>query len=448
MARPILRPIVRLAVLLLAASSSLSAIAQSSPVTISPPSFDVGSLFENQHANATFLIKNVSSGDIFLTWSYHGGVPLNGFICAEPELGNRLPTFLHPGETCTQSVYIGPNNGIPAGAVGPGQTIIDYSINNGEATLSRTVTWNVLPPPVALSPNPIDMGTAQVGQTVTRVVTLRNTTASATSIGVQLQQAQKTDCDPLFKQPGPPTIPIPNPICIKQMLAGGTSLAMDVVGCTFVAPNSSCTVSLEYTPSIALPTAGDLLIYIGAFQATVPIKTAAAPVRTHSGAVLAVEFVDRDRLHFFVTAMQSEIDALDSGQFPPWIRTGRIFWVYPPGDPLVANESPVCRYFTTPTSGLSTHFYSAFPQECAAIPTLFPGIWTLETTDAFGVRQPNVATGQCPFGTSPLYRLYNGGPDVNHRYVTDPDTRQLMAGNYGWIPEGYGPLGVGMCLPQ
>jgi hypothetical protein len=172
----------------------------------------------------------------------------------------------------------------------------------------------------------------------------------------------------------------------------------------------------------------------------------ATPVQTVSGTVLAVEFVDKTLLHFFVTAIPSEIMALDAGQFPPWVRSGRSFWVYPAGASIAANESPVCRYFTTPAAGFETHFYSAFPQECDAIPTLFPGIWTLETADAFGVRQPDVATGACPPGTSPLYRLYNGGPNVNHRYVTDLDTRALMTPP--WIPEGYGPLGVGMCVPQ
>ncbi len=100
-----------------------------------------------------------------------------------------------------------------------------------------------------------------------------------------------------------------------------------------------------------------------------------------------------------------------------------------------------------PTSSFQTHFYSAFPQECNSILTLFPGVWTFETDDAFGVQQPNVSTGACPSGTSPLYRLYNGLPNVNHRYVTDLLTRQLMLDNR-WIPEGYGPLGVGMCVPQ
>ena len=443
--------VLRLALLLVATCIGQSANAQTLPVTISPPSFDLGSLFQNQYAIADFAIKNVSSGDVAATWSFRGGVQSEGFVCVEQEIANRVPFYLHPGETCNQQIYFGQSNAIPPpGVFGPGQAVIDYSINNGAATLSRTVTWNESPPPVEISSDPIDMGTAQVGQTVSRIVNIRNTSAIGIVIGVQLQQVQLTDCDP-HTQPSLPSVPIPDPVCIKQVAEGGNALSMGVEGCSgvnpsLVGPNSTCTVSLGYTPRIPLPTNGDLLVYTGGYQITVPIKTAAAPVQTTAGTVLAVEYVNLDLQHYFVTAMQSEIDALDSGQFPPWLRTGRSFWVYPSGDPLIANESPVCRYFTTPTSGLSTHFYSAFPQECGAILTLFPGVWALETNDAFGVQQPDVATGACPSGTSPLYRLYNDQPNVNHRYVTDLDTRSLLIGS--WIPEGYGPLGVGMCVPQ
>ncbi len=444
MPRPSLFATMRIALLLVAGCLGQSALAQTPPVAISPPVFDLGSLYQNQYAIATFAITNVSTADVELTWSYHGGTQTTGFVCKEQEIANRIPLVLHPGETCNQQIYFSPNYGIVPGVYGPGQSVIDYSINNGAMVLSRTVTWNELPSPIEISPNTVDMGTVQVGQSATRSLTIRNTSANATNIGIELQQAQLTDCDP--RKPSPPHIPTPEPECIKQIAEGGNALSMAVVGCGAVAPNYSCTLSITYTPRIPLPTGGNLLIYIGDFQTNVPIKTAAAPVQTIPGTVLAVEYVNLDLEHYFITAMPGEIAALDSGQFPPWLRTGRSFWVYPSANPFVANESPVCRYFTTPTSGLSTHFYSAFPQECGTILTLFPGIWELETDDAFGVQQPNVVTGACPTGTSPVYRLYNNKPNPNHRYVTDPDTRAMFLGL--WIPEGYGPLGVGMCVPQ
>ena len=57
--------------------------------------------------------------------------------------------------------------------------------------------------------------------------------------------------------------------------------------------------------------------------------------------------------------------------------------------------------------------------------------------------------GTCPSGTLPVYRLYNNGQGAapNHRYTTDPSVRAQMMLT-GWMPEGYGNLGVMMCAPQ
>jgi hypothetical protein len=50
-------------------------------------------------------------------------------------------------------------------------------------------------------------------------------------------------------------------------------------------------------------------------------------------------------------------------------------------------------------------------------------------------------------GTAPIYRLYDNRPDANHRYTTDAQIRLAMIAS-GWIPEGYGPMGVVMCSPD
>jgi hypothetical protein len=59
------------------------------------------------------------------------------------------------------------------------------------------------------------------------------------------------------------------------------------------------------------------------------------------------------------------------------------------------------------------------------------------------------ADGTCAAGTKPVYRLYNDGQGSapNHRYTTEASVRALML-SQGWIPEGYGPIGVIMCAPQ
>ena len=60
---------------------------------------------------------------------------------------------------------------------------------------------------------------------------------------------------------------------------------------------------------------------------------------------------------------------------------------------------------------------------------------------------PN-ASGACPAGTIPVYRLYNNGMGgaPNHRFVTSLAERQNMI-NKGYVAEGNG-IGVGMCAPQ
>jgi hypothetical protein len=58
------------------------------------------------------------------------------------------------------------------------------------------------------------------------------------------------------------------------------------------------------------------------------------------------------------------------------------------------------------------------------------------------------ASGTCPPGARPLYRLYNNGSSgaPNHRYTTSLDIRAAMIAQ-GWIPEGAGTIGVIACVP-
>jgi serine protease len=107
----------------------------------------------------------------------------------------------------------------------------------------------------------------------------------------------------------------------------------------------------------------------------------------------------------------------------------------------------VCRFYGRPEAGLDSHFYSASAAECQAVIDRFPAAWALESRNVFEVVLPNMSDGSCPLGTKPLYRLYNNRADVNHRYTTSLATRATMIAA-GWIPEGYGTLGVTMCVPN
>jgi hypothetical protein len=167
----------------------------------------------------------------------------------------------------------------------------------------------------------------------------------------------------------------------------------------------------------------------------------------HAAIVSAVEYYDAELDHYFVTALPVEIAALDGGQFPGWIRTGLSFNVYAAGS-AVPGSSPVCRFYGSPAAGLDSHFYSASPVECQEVQQRFPGAWLLESLDVFEVFLPNTTTGQCPDGSIPIYRAWNGRADSNHRYTTDLGVMQAMLAK-GYIAEGYGPSPVptAMCSP-
>jgi outer membrane protein assembly factor BamB len=160
------------------------------------------------------------------------------------------------------------------------------------------------------------------------------------------------------------------------------------------------------------------------------------------GPVAVVEFYYPALDHYFMTSLQTEIHALDTGMFPGWARTGQIFNAYPQP---TTNANPVCRFYLPPGYG-DSHFYSASPAECAAVLAKYP-FFIYETPALFYIFLPDQVTGACPAGTQPVYRLWDDRADTNHRYTTSLAIRgQMIAA--GWVPEGYGNDGVIMCSPQ
>ena len=155
----------------------------------------------------------------------------------------------------------------------------------------------------------------------------------------------------------------------------------------------------------------------------------------------AVEYHHAGFDHYFVTDIPDEIAKLDNGTFAGWSRTGQTFPVYAG---LPAGVMGVCRFFSTAFGEKSSHFYTPDPNECAAVKQNKD--WLFEAT-VFGVLAPG-PDGGCPTGTNPIYRMYNNGQggSPNHRYTPSMAIRTQMLAQ-GWIPEGYGPVGVVMCAP-
>jgi hypothetical protein len=200
-----------------------------------------------------------------------------------------------------------------------------------------------------------------------------------------------------------------------------------------------------------LPVDGALALYTPVSGSYVDVNVArnfAGGVTTlPTLAVTAVEYYNPALRHYFISNLQPDIDALDSGRISGWVRTGLAFYVFANAGPGL---NPVCRFYIPPQHG-DSHFFSADPAECARIQSLI-GVdpnysgYILETPAAFNIALPNVFTGACPASTTPVYRLWNARADSNHRYTTDPVVKAQMQA-IGYIAEGYGPNAVAMCAP-
>jgi hypothetical protein len=169
--------------------------------------------------------------------------------------------------------------------------------------------------------------------------------------------------------------------------------------------------------------------------------------------VFAVEYYNAELDHYFLSAAAPDIDALDSGRTPGWQRTGASFYVAGMPDGYPGLTEPVCRFYIPPGQG-NSHFFSASKAECADVRRKFPD-YVQETDAAFFVALPDPLTGECGPDLDfnglerlvPMYRLWNQRlGDSNHRYTTSRFVVDEMIAK-GYRPEGYGPLGVVMCVP-
>jgi Repeat of unknown function (DUF5648) len=162
------------------------------------------------------------------------------------------------------------------------------------------------------------------------------------------------------------------------------------------------------------------------------------------GLVDVIEFHHAGFDHYFMSADPPEINALDTGYFTGWARTGQQFQAYATGSSAGPTMNPVCRYYGLPSAGLDSHFYSASSVECWEVNEYYGTEWQIESDNVFQIDLPNATTGACPGGTIPVYRVFNHRPDANHRYTTSTVIRSQMEAA-GWIREGYGPDATIMC---
>lgn len=151
-----------------------------------------------------------------------------------------------------------------------------------------------------------------------------------------------------------------------------------------------------------------------------------------------VEFYNESLDHYFITWVPAEIAGLDSGTTSKgWTRTGKAFRAFS-GPP--AEVTDICRIYIPPSRG-DSHFFGRGTSECNATMTAHAD-FVLEEGQFMAMRMPSA--GICPFGLTPVYRVFSNRPDANHRYLTDRATRTAMVSK-GWLAEGDGPDLVVMC---
>jgi hypothetical protein len=242
--------------------------------------------------------------------------------------------------------------------------------------------------------------------------------------------------------------------------------ALGVVVPDYVVPNQffatdAATLIFDGTDPFgysSLPTDGVNATFIsGGTPGVGPVVTVSPNVATNFAGnsasviaqpVTAVEYYNPALDHYFMSALQPDIDALDRGIIAGWRRTGFSFKVFPTQANGGPGVNPVCRFYIPPQHG-NSHFFSASLDECAAILQAsmtdpnYSG-YVLETSNAFYIALPDTTTGACPAGTIPVYRLWNQRADSNHRYTTDLGIKAQMI-QRGYVAEGYGPDKVIMC---
>lgn len=163
-----------------------------------------------------------------------------------------------------------------------------------------------------------------------------------------------------------------------------------------------------------------------------------------AGIVEVIEFYNTALDHYFITAVESEVTAIEQGAAGDgWVRTGEKFLAWSLG--ASADATNVCRFYGSISPGPNSHFYSVSPQECRfqmdlqeLVPHHRPR-WNFEGY-AFSILPPaSVGERSCPESSVPVYRAYNNGykkgEDSNHRYMTNLGLMDEMVAK-GWVDEG------------
>lgn len=288
---------------------------------------------------------------------------------------------------------------------------------------------------VTLTPAIVSFGMQAVG--ATKGGTVLQITNTGSSSEIPTVQIFGTSC--------PISLGVPSQICSDAQREEALSFAV-LYPCGQIAPGESCPLILNFSPKASRKLVASLLVRsANGILAQAELVGTGVPAQTVAGTALAVEFFNRSLNHYFLTHLTGEIADLDSGRLAGWERTGYSFWVWPDAAPAPENAQNACRFYGLPEAGLDSHFYTLSAFECDEVVRRFSSSWSLESRQFFAAFLPDAQTGMCPPSHRPVFRLFNGRKDANHRFIPsrEIDYRDLLA--RGWIAEGYGPDGVAFC---
>jgi hypothetical protein len=150
----------------------------------------------------------------------------------------------------------------------------------------------------------------------------------------------------------------------------------------------------------------------------------------------AIELYSASLDRYYLTVDPAEATTLEAAA--GYVPTGQRFKVYA----LNGSDGrgfPVYRFIS---AALNAHFFTASYREYLVL--LRTPEWQFEV-QPFEVGFPDTLTGECPDGLYRVYRLFNPRTG-DHRWTIDAGLRAALV-EEGWIPEGYGDIGVAMCSP-
>jgi hypothetical protein len=225
-----------------------------------------------------------------------------------------------------------------------------------------------------------------------------------------------------------------------------SEFAVTTSNCSTVAAGAGCSFSFTFKPGAAGARTGNITVASNGTGSPQAIAVSGTGTTSSGPAtVTVVEYYHAGFDHYFITAKQSDIDALDAGAFGGvWVRTGYTFKAY--AAPGATGSGAVCRFFSTAFGPKSSHFYTWYVPECDGLKADPNHAWQYEDSNL--IMGMSAGDGTCPTGFTPVYRFYNRsqGGAPNHRYTTDPAiSTQMLTKSY--TQEGPLPGLAFMCSP-